>query len=103
MSETNPIQEGQILEGPLFNEPMRVEIVRSGGPGVWVAGLVGAHTGAPATRWWTALFGDRYGPSFTSTSDGGGESSRLGFTESRVYCFTLIQDESLGKKKADCD
>lgn len=44
MSETNPIREGQILEGPLFSEPMRVETMRSGGAGVWVAGLVGSHT-----------------------------------------------------------
>jgi len=31
MSEANPIREGQILEGPLFSEPMRVETVRSVG------------------------------------------------------------------------
>ncbi len=36
-----PIREGQILTGPLFSEPMRVETVRSNGPDVWVAGLVG--------------------------------------------------------------
>ncbi len=39
-----PIQEGQVLIGPLFNEPMRVETVRSGGTGVWEAGLVGQHS-----------------------------------------------------------
>ncbi len=44
MREMLRIREGQILHGPLFNEPMRVETVRSGGDGVWVAGLVGVQT-----------------------------------------------------------
>ena len=35
------IKEGQILTGPQFNEPMRVETVRPSGDGTWVAGLVG--------------------------------------------------------------
>ena len=39
-----PIQEGQILSGPLFNEPMRVETVRPNGTGVWEAGLVGQQS-----------------------------------------------------------
>jgi len=43
MSES-PVQPGRVLTGPLFNEPMRVETVRSGGPSVWVAGLVGVHS-----------------------------------------------------------
>jgi len=38
------LQPGRILAGLLFNEPMRVETVRSGGDGVWVAGLVGVQT-----------------------------------------------------------
>ena len=38
------IREGQILTGPLFSEPMQVETVRSNGPGVWVAGLVGQRS-----------------------------------------------------------
>ena len=33
------IQEGQILTGPQFNEPMLVETVRSNGPGTWIVGL----------------------------------------------------------------
>lgn len=41
MSERFPLCEGQILTGPLFSEPMRVETVRSQAPGVWVVGLVG--------------------------------------------------------------
>ncbi len=44
MREMLRIREGQILHGPLFNEPMRVETVRSGGDGVWIAGLVGVQT-----------------------------------------------------------
>ncbi len=44
MSDRYPISEGQILTGPLFNEPMRVETVRPNGPDTWVAGLVGLQT-----------------------------------------------------------
>ncbi|MGQ0595032.1 MAG: hypothetical protein ACT4QB_21055 [Gammaproteobacteria bacterium] len=32
---------GQVLTGPLFNEPMRVETVQANGPASWVLGLVG--------------------------------------------------------------
>ena len=39
MSEKQPLREGQILTGSLFNEPMRVETVRSNGPDTWLAGL----------------------------------------------------------------
>ena len=39
-----PIREGQVLSGPLFNEPMRVETVRPSGTGVWEAGLVGQQS-----------------------------------------------------------
>ena len=35
------IREGQVLTGPQFSEPMRVETVRSSGPGMWNLGLVG--------------------------------------------------------------
>ena len=45
LSAEVPILEGQVLTGPLFSEPMRVETVRSDGPGVWVAGLVGQRSG----------------------------------------------------------
>ncbi len=31
MSEKQLLREGQILTGPLFNEPMRVETVRANG------------------------------------------------------------------------
>jgi hypothetical protein len=38
------IREGQILTGPLFSEPMRVETVRADGADAWVAGLVGLRS-----------------------------------------------------------
>src|SRR6478672_5338091 len=41
---SQPIHEGQILTGPLFNEPMRVETVASSGSESWVLGLVGLHS-----------------------------------------------------------
>ena len=44
LSAETSIREGQVLSGPLFSEPMRVETVRPNGPGVWVAGLVGQRS-----------------------------------------------------------
>lgn len=44
MSEQSPLQQGQILSGPLFNEPMLVETVRPNGLETWVAGLVGTRS-----------------------------------------------------------
>ena len=44
MSSETDIREGQVLTGPLFSEPMRVETVRSNGPDAWVAGLVGQRS-----------------------------------------------------------
>src|SRR3989454_809401 len=44
MADDHPLREGQVLVGPLFNEPMRVETVRPSGPHMWIAGLVGVHT-----------------------------------------------------------
>jgi hypothetical protein len=35
------LRQGQVLVGPLFNEPMRVETVTANGAGSWSAGLVG--------------------------------------------------------------
>jgi hypothetical protein len=37
------LQPGQVLRGPLFNEPMIVETVRPAGPQTWEVGLVGQH------------------------------------------------------------
>lgn len=39
-----PIRDGQILTGPLFNEPMRVVTVGSERPGFRSVGLVGQQT-----------------------------------------------------------
>jgi superfamily II DNA or RNA helicase len=38
------LEPGQIVEGPLFSEPMRVETIRAAGSGRWVFGLVGLQT-----------------------------------------------------------
>src|SRR4030043_2176923 len=40
----NQIHEGCIIVGPLFNEPMRLETMRSSGEGTWVLGLVGTQS-----------------------------------------------------------
>ncbi len=37
-------QEGQILVGPVFSEPMRVVTIRAEGNGVWTLGLVGRNS-----------------------------------------------------------
>ena len=37
-------EEGQILTGPQFSEPVRVETVKADGPGSWVLGVVGIKT-----------------------------------------------------------
>ena len=44
MTETTEIQEGQVLRGSLFNEPMRVETVSRNGSGLVSAGLVGLRS-----------------------------------------------------------
>jgi hypothetical protein len=35
------LRQGQVLVGPLFSEPMRVETVSANGTGSWSVGLVG--------------------------------------------------------------
>ena len=44
MTETTEIQEGQVLRGSLFNEPMRVETVSQNRSGLVVAGLMGQRS-----------------------------------------------------------
>ncbi len=44
MTIDTAIREGQVLTGPMFNEPMRVETVRPNGPDSVEAGLVGQKT-----------------------------------------------------------
>ena len=44
MNPPAPPTEGQILTGPLFNEPMRVETVTQTGLDSWTLGLVGTRS-----------------------------------------------------------
>src|SRR3989304_2070950 len=44
VTDKQPIREGQILTGALFNEPMRVENIRGNGPNTWIVGLVGTQS-----------------------------------------------------------
>ncbi|MGH7802452.1 MAG: helicase-related protein [Thermodesulfobacteriota bacterium] len=44
MRNDSPFREGQILEGALFNEPMRVVTVKAQSPEAWVVGLVGKNS-----------------------------------------------------------
>ena len=44
MIDPDPITPGQVLTGPLFSEPMRVETVIANGPTTWVVGLVGVQS-----------------------------------------------------------
>lgn len=79
MNSEQPLREGQVLTGPLFNEPVRVETVRAGGPGSWVVGVVGVRTErfrsvslTTAELAGLAILEDR------PTYDGSGELLRLG-------------------------
>jgi len=44
MTSSSPPREGQVLIGPLFSEPMRVETARPNGPDSWELGLVGLRS-----------------------------------------------------------
>lgn len=44
MTGNLPIRSGQVLVGPLFNEPVRVETVSLNGPGLYIVGVVGLQT-----------------------------------------------------------
>ena len=44
MASEIQLDEGQVLTGPLFSEPMLVETVRENGSGVWVVGMVGQRS-----------------------------------------------------------
>jgi hypothetical protein len=78
MSDT-PLKPGLVLTGPLFNEPMRVETVRPGGPSTWVAGLVGLHSERFRSVTLTAQDIERLQVQDASCSyDGDGKLLRLG-------------------------
>ena len=44
MTPSAPIHPGQILTGPLFNEPMRVETIEGNGASSWTVGLAGTES-----------------------------------------------------------
>src|SRR3989344_4069008 len=44
MTDRHPIREGQLITGALFNEPMRVETVKSNGTDSWIIGLIGTQS-----------------------------------------------------------
>jgi len=44
MTDTRPIQQGQIVTGSAFNEPMRVVTVSPIAPGSWMVGMVGIRS-----------------------------------------------------------
>src|ERR1035441_10055625 len=44
MTDSPTINPGQILTGPLFNEPMRVETVEGNSASSWVVGLAGTRS-----------------------------------------------------------
>ena len=78
-SPPSAIREGRILSGPLFDEPMLVETVRSNGPDIWVAGLVGRRS--ERFRRVTLTADDLAGLTIADTAlsyDGDGRLLRLG-------------------------
>jgi hypothetical protein len=44
MPDEPSIREAHLLVGPLFSEPMQVEMVRQGAPGTWIVSLAGSLT-----------------------------------------------------------
>ena len=75
MSAAETLREGQILTGPLFIEPMRVETVRADGADAWVAGLVGMRS--EQFRRVTLRTGDLAALTITDTSLSYGGDGRL--------------------------
>lgn len=70
---------GQVLTGPLFNEPMRVETLQANGAAGWTVGLVG--TSSDRFRRVTLTAADLAGLSIlepTCSFDGDGRLLRLG-------------------------
>ncbi len=50
MSLDEPLREGQVLTGPLFNEPMRVVTARPGGGGAWPGWSARSPSASVASR-----------------------------------------------------
>ena len=79
MTAAAEIREGQVLTGPLFSEPMRVETVRRNGPGSVEAGLVGQRTEQfRRVTLTSADMGDLAVADPTRSYDGDGRLLRLG-------------------------
>ena len=79
MTQVFSLQEGQIITGPLFSEPMRVETARQSNNGSWTVGLVGIQT--ERFRKVTLAAEDLAGLNFQQpgfTYDGDGQLLRLG-------------------------
>ncbi len=79
VAQAGSLQPGQVLSGALFSEPMRVETIRSTGPGNWTVGLVGLQT--ERFRSVTLTSNDLAGlkvQDTTYTYDGDGHLLRLG-------------------------
>ena len=73
------LREGQVLTGPLFSEPMRVETARKDGTGSWQLGLVGLQSERFRRVTLTAAdVGHLSVVDATSTYDGEGALLRLG-------------------------
>ncbi|GBD26509.1 hypothetical protein HRbin30_01841 [bacterium HR30] len=96
ISSKQLVREGQILTGPLFSEPMRVETVRVNGPDTWVVGLVG--TQSERFRKVTLTRRDLEGLTILGTRhtyDGDGRLLRLGlqaYSLGIAYEFFLYRD-----------
>ncbi len=79
MTGTATLHPGQVLAGPLFSEPMRVETVQSNGPASWVVGLVGLQSERFRKVTLTAKDLDRLTFMYPQSSfDGNGRLLRLG-------------------------
>ena len=90
MSGDAPLSEGQIVTGPLFSEPMRVETVRANGPDAWVAGLVGLQS--EQFRRVTLTADDISGLSIADSAlsyDGDGRLLRLGL---QAYSLSIAYE-----------
>jgi len=96
------IQTGQVLQGPLFNEPMRVETVRPLGNGGCVAGLVG--TGSHVFRRVTLSSSDLVSLTVLEPAlsyDGDGKLLRLGLQAyARRHEDALLLDLALTVERA---
>jgi hypothetical protein len=57
MPDIGGLTKGQILTGPLFSEPMRVETVAPNGPSAWTVGLVDRQPSMETLDWTRTAIG----------------------------------------------